>query len=146
MGSACAQVEYIEDVGLITASLDSRIFIFDVNRDGVMHEVKHHRKGVSDFSYCRPYSLFGSCGERSIMLWQSQNGRLISELLGHSAPVSCVSMDNEYAPPHCAALYLVALDVSAVDPTNHRQNSSTFMYNSSQADMWADAGSASFFR
>lgn len=94
----CVQVEYIEDVGLITSSLDSRIYIFDVNRDGIMHEVKHHRKGVQDFAYCRPYSLFGSCGERSIMLWQAQNGRLISELLGHSAPVSAVAMDDEYAP------------------------------------------------
>ena len=92
------QVEHIEEVGLVTASMDSQIYIFDVNRDGVMHKVKHHRKGVLDFSYCRPYSLFASCGERSIMLWQAQNGRIVGELLGHTAVVSRLAIDDECAP------------------------------------------------
>lgn len=90
-------MEHIEEVGLVTAGMDSQIYIFDVNRDGVMHKVKHHRNGVLDFSYCKPYSLFASCGERSIMLWQAQNGRLVGELTGHTAVVSRLAIDDECA-------------------------------------------------
>lgn len=93
-----SKVQHVDDVGLVTASHDSKIYMFDINRDGVMQEITHHKKGVLDFSYCRPYSLFGSCGERTIMLWQAQTGRLISELTGHTASVTNLCMDNECGP------------------------------------------------
>lgn len=94
-----SKVEQVDDVGLVTASHDSKICIFDINRDGVMQEINHHQKGVLDFAYCRPYSLFGSCGERSIVLWQSQTGRLITELTGHTSVVTTICMDNECVHP-----------------------------------------------
>lgn len=92
------QVEHVEDVGLVTASLDGKIYVFDVARDGVMHEVTHHVKAVHDFAYCRPYSLFASCSERRIVLWQAQTGHLVSELAGHLSAVTHLAMDNECEP------------------------------------------------
>jgi WD40 repeat protein len=115
------KVQHVEDVGLVTASQDSKIFIFDVNRDGVMQEITHHAKGVHDFAYCRPYSLFASSSERSIVLWQAQTGRWISELSGHTAIVTNLAVDNEYVATYNSSCSSCALYKYIIDGCSARQ-------------------------
>lgn len=62
-----------------------------------MQEITFHSKPVRDFAFCIPYSLFASCSERTIALWQAQTGKLAGRLSGHMAPVAALAMDNECA-------------------------------------------------
>lgn len=51
------KTQHIEELGLITAGMDANIFIFDVNREGVMHHVRHSRPSpavLSRYAAFRP--------------------------------------------------------------------------------------------
>ena len=68
-----------------------------------------HSKGVRDFAYCRAYSLFASCSERTVVLWQAQTGKAAGKLLGHGAGIAALAMDDE-----CAAAAVARTAVAAI--------------------------------
>ena len=67
-----------------------------------MQEITFHSKPVRDFAFCVPYSLFASCSERTIALWQAQTGKLSGRLSGHTAPIAALATDDACAAPPCS--------------------------------------------
>jgi WD40 repeat protein len=91
----CEKVTAIQEMGLVSSSLDSSIKVTDAERRQVLRTVSVHSKGVSCFAHCRAYSLVASGGlERTVVLWQASGGRPIGELRGHSAPITHLALDN----------------------------------------------------
>lgn len=79
-----SQVQHVQDMGLVSSSLDSTLKIYDFSRDRVIHTCTHHTKGVHSFVWCKAYSLFASAGvERDIIVWQGNTARKMGELTGH---------------------------------------------------------------
>lgn len=104
------QVQDVAHVGLVTSSMDSRILITDISREKIIQCATHHKKGVMDFAWCKAYSLFASCSERTIVLWQGNTARKISELPGHAAPIMSLAIDEVYVLcTRCVCAVLVCI-------------------------------------
>lgn len=90
------KVEYVPDIGLVTASLDSTIKIYDIYREKVTNTCTHHSKGIHSFVYSRAYSVFASVGlERDVIVWQGNTLRRVGELRGHTASVTHIALDEK---------------------------------------------------
>ena len=87
----------MHDVGLVSASMDSRILLTDISREKVLHCASHHKKSVADFVWCKTYSIFASCSERTIVLWQGNTTRKVGDLLGHTTLVTQLAIDEKCA-------------------------------------------------
>mmetsp|Transcript_13415 Transcript_13415/g.44193 ORF Transcript_13415/g.44193 Transcript_13415/m.44193 type:complete len:870 (+) Transcript_13415:164-2773(+) len=90
------KVQYVPDLSaVVTSSLDGTVKVTDFNHRKVRLTCNLHKKGLYSFDWCRAYSLFASCGlERDIYLWHGGTGRKVGTLVGHSASVQDVVVDD----------------------------------------------------
>ena len=65
------KVEYVADLNcMISASLDSTVKVFDLERQKLKRMFSEHKKGVYSFQWCSQTKIMASCGvERFIHLW-----------------------------------------------------------------------------
>lgn len=86
---------WVPEMGLLSTSLDCTIKTYDITREKVVHTCDHHTKGVHSLVYCSAYSVIASCGlERDVIVWHSSTGRRVGELVGHTASVAQIALDE----------------------------------------------------
>ena len=97
--TACPlQVTSVQELGVVSSSLDATIKICDTSRCKVLHTVTAHHRGVHSFAYSRAFSLGASGGlERDIMLWQPNTNRQVGELVGHGSSISNIVIDQRHS-------------------------------------------------
>jgi len=77
---------------LVTASMDTRIFVRDPNTGAVLHTLRAHRNGVHTLAYDAPAHLLYSAGyERNAYVWNPFTNRVICSL---SSPHTIVSVES----------------------------------------------------
>jgi len=90
-----SQVSWVPEIGLVSASVDSTIKIYDFVREKIVNSCQQHSKAVHSFVWCSAYTMFASSGvERDIMLWQGNTCRRVGELSGHTASVTHLALDE----------------------------------------------------
>ncbi|GIL56855.1 hypothetical protein Vafri_12156, partial [Volvox africanus] len=90
-----SQISWVPEIGLVSASLDATLKVYDFVRERVINTCTHHSKAVHGFVWCRAYSMFASCGqERDVILWQGNTMRKVGDLTGHTASVSHIALDE----------------------------------------------------
>lgn len=99
----CTKLMYVPELSVVvSSSVDSKIKLVDINTNASVHNmfkvrqtVGLHTKAVYDFDWCNAYSIFVSAGvERDVMLWHGSTGHKVGSLVGHTASVSNVVVDN----------------------------------------------------
>ena len=94
-GDESLQLSWQPDLGLISSSLDTTIKITDVTKATVLGTATVHSRGVSAFAYSPSFSVVASGGlGRDILLWEPSNLRQVGELVGHTAPITHLSLDS----------------------------------------------------
>lgn len=70
-----SKVDYVPELGLVSSSLDSTIKVYDILAQKVTSTIRHHKKSVHNFVYCKDYGVVASCGlERNICVWNGITG------------------------------------------------------------------------
>lgn len=91
------QVQYIHGLSsLVTASLDSTLNVFDLERARLKRSFTQHKKAVYSFTWCAGSKVIASSGlERQIVLWSPYSRRSVASLYGHTSSVIKVDVNED---------------------------------------------------
>ncbi|KAH7830123.1 putative WD domain, G-beta repeat [Monocercomonoides exilis] len=94
--SNIVQVEYISELqGIVTASLDSTMKLFDIDRLKELTVFRSHTKGVRCFFWSKRHKvLISGSMDHTVAIWNPIAKKLLGRLVGHAAPVISVAMDD----------------------------------------------------
>lgn len=82
---------------LASASADSTIVLYDLQRDRIAKKYEAHQQAVNALAYSSAYRTMYSVGaERLIYVWDPYSCVTMTNMVGHTAPITSVVVREEY--------------------------------------------------